>query len=133
MFHSCQHDIISYIGSRDDNIDDNCSGNNSSSETDNDWDSSESEDDDFNDDMFDSDLDLDDHIRTHDNIDAILTHDNLDNFLTHEVPTEGMLDRPEEVHVDEICNFMPTTYAVDVVFEVEEETAYGLNSHVVIF
>ena len=66
--------------------------------------------------MFDSDQDLDDHNRTHDNVDAILTHDHLDDFLTHAVPTEGMLDRPEELHVDEIYNFMPTTDAGDIAF-----------------
>ena len=59
-YYSCQHNIISYIGSHEDNIDDNRSGKNSSSEPDNYWDSSESEDGDFNEDMFDSDSDLDD-------------------------------------------------------------------------
>ena len=39
---------------------------------------------------------------THENDDAILTHDHLDDFLTHAVPTEGMLDSPEEVHVDKV-------------------------------
>ena len=99
-YDSCQHDITSYIGSREDNIDDNRSGNNYSSETDNDCDSSESGDNDFNEDMFDSESYIDDHNRTHDNYDAILTHNNLDDFLTHAVPTEGMLDRPEEFYVD---------------------------------
>ena len=41
-YDSCQNDIISYIGSREDNIDDNRPGNNYSSEPDDDWDSIES-------------------------------------------------------------------------------------------
>ena len=52
--------------------------------------------------MFDSESDLHDHNITHDNVDAILTHDHLDNLITHAVPTEGMLDSPEEVHVDKV-------------------------------
>ena len=36
-YDSCQCDIISYIGSREDNIDDNRSRKNSSSEPDDDW------------------------------------------------------------------------------------------------
>ena len=70
--------------------------------------------------MFDSNSDIYYLNRMHDNIDALLTHDHVDDFLTHALPTEGMLDWPEEVHVDEICNFMPTTDAGDIAFEVEE-------------
>ena len=77
--------------------------------------------------MFDYDSDLDDQNRTHGNVDAILTHDHLYDFLNHSVPTEGMLDRPEEVHVDKICNFMPTTDVGSTDFEVEEETLYGFK------
>ena len=109
FYDSCQHNIISYIGSREDNIDDNHPGKKNSSEPDDDWDSSESEDDDFDEDIFDSDSYLNDHNRTNNNADSILTHDHLYNFLTHAVPTEVMLDQPKEVHVDEVCNFMPTT------------------------
>ena len=38
-----------------------------------------------------------------------------------------MLDRPEEFHVDKMCNFIPTTYAGDISLEVEEETVYGFK------
>ena len=52
--------------------------------------------------MFDYYSDLYDHNRTPDNVGFILTHDHLDNLITHAVPTEGMLDSPEEVHVDKV-------------------------------
>ena len=38
-----------------------------------------------------------------------------------------MLELPEEVHVDKICNFMPTTDVGSTDFEVEEETLYGFK------
>ena len=82
--------------------------------------------------MFNSDSDLYDHNRTHNNDDAILTNDHLYELLTHAVPTEGMLDRPEEVHVDKVWNFMQTTDAGDISLEIEEEMHMGLNSRVVI-
>ena len=64
--------------------------------------------------MFESDSNLIYHNITQDNRNAILTHDHLNNLLTHAVPTEGLLDWPEEVHVDKVCNFKPRTYAGNI-------------------
>ena len=52
--------------------------------------------------MFDSYSNLDDQKRMHNSVDAIITHDHVDDFLSSAVPTEGVLERPEEVHVDKI-------------------------------
>ena len=97
-FESCGDDGITYIGS---NNDDDHLGNNALGDTYNDSDSSECEGRNVDVNMFDSNSEVEDCNTTKDNDDNILTHDHLDDFLTHTVPTEGLLDQPNEYDVND--------------------------------